>query len=273
MPGLGRRLLGAAMTGYGAGIVEEAKAKRQETLIKLRSQLASDLQGRDLVKTVGDDGLPVWTPKSEAAGKLVPTTAQKDTLRQLGERYNPETKTWEKIWGRYVPDKGMVEVPNAGAGAAGAGGGTPATTAATPDADDEGGWWGEGFFDKFGQWISFGGEDESAAPEDIRPIQTGPRKPRPGMPDTGASAAPSSSIVDTAKEKLFGSPSDPPSGGPRGGRPGMRGGRKPDTPAEEERQRKPSPYRKPQRHPDAEWDEQHETWFVYDSLGRKREVL
>ena len=51
MAGLGRRLLGAALVGYGTGIVELAKSKRQDALLKLRRKWQKEDQAASTALT------------------------------------------------------------------------------------------------------------------------------------------------------------------------------------------------------------------------------
>ena len=85
MAGLGRRLAGAVLAGTGAGILQNAKQKRENTLLNLRRQWqVEDRQAgqafqremaaanQPLVPTV-QDGQTVYTPRNQAAGMPVPS--------------------------------------------------------------------------------------------------------------------------------------------------------------------------------------------------------
>lgn len=108
MAGLGRRLLGAALVGAGAGIVEQARNQREDTLIALRRkhqvedrnlgaeltregwERADERAGRNLVPVVNDAGQTVYMPQSEAEGKPVGRTSK--TTEPLVKVRGPDGK-------------------------------------------------------------------------------------------------------------------------------------------------------------------------------------
>lgn len=121
MAGLGQRLLGAALVGTGQGILQNAKQKRENTLLGLRRQwqtedraAAADLTregwgraderarmaadradaraeaGQPLVPVTGDDNVTRYVPKSEAAGGRVPSKPRDRTAEPLEEVVGPD---------------------------------------------------------------------------------------------------------------------------------------------------------------------------------------
>lgn len=108
MAGLGRRLLGAALVGAGAGIVEQARNRREDTLIELRRKYqvadrdfnadltregwdrADERTGRNLVPVQNDAGETVYMPQSEAKGRRVGRTSK--TAEPLAKVRGPDGK-------------------------------------------------------------------------------------------------------------------------------------------------------------------------------------
>ena len=121
MPGLGQRLLGAALAGTGQGILQNAKQKRENTLIGLRRQW--QVQDREasagltregwdradaragtsadradaradqaLVPIIGDDGSTRYARRGEAVGGRVPGKARDRSGEPLEEIVGPDGK-------------------------------------------------------------------------------------------------------------------------------------------------------------------------------------
>ena len=123
--GLGRRLVGAALAGAGAGILQQAQQRRQDTLLRIRRQWQQEdrAQARDwaledrqasealtregwdradarsaanqpLIPTIDPEtGSSIYTPAREAAGKQVPTTKKADRRDPLIEVKAPDGRT------------------------------------------------------------------------------------------------------------------------------------------------------------------------------------
>jgi len=66
MPGLGTRLLGAALAGYGTGIVSQAKSRREETLLNLRRKW--QVEDREASAALTREG---WGRQDERTDKTI----------------------------------------------------------------------------------------------------------------------------------------------------------------------------------------------------------
>ena len=168
MPGLGQRLLGATVRGAGLGIVEEAKQRREDTLLALRRKwqtedrkAAADLtrkgwdraderaaagrehqegltregwdraderQAGQLVKALDADGNVVYVPQRDAAGMAAPTSSQK-----LYPMEDPRTGA---VIGYQTGPEALAATRGRGQAAAGA----SADAKAAKYVSDNGGW-------------------------------------------------------------------------------------------------------------------------------------
>lgn len=90
------------IAGRGPGVLKTASSKQQENAAADARKLAEDAAKQNeqpLVETVSTNGQPVWTPRSEAAGKrsyVKPTAEQTITIQTVDAQGNPITRVVPK---------------------------------------------------------------------------------------------------------------------------------------------------------------------------------